>query len=47
MSVVAVAGGTGDFGQLIVQSLIATGRHQVYTFPPEYSLPQLGDDTLQ
>ncbi|OAA76105.1 NmrA-like protein [Akanthomyces lecanii RCEF 1005] len=30
MSVVAVAGGTGDFGQLIVQALIATGRHQVY-----------------
>ncbi|XWX00620.1 hypothetical protein V2A60_008641 [Cordyceps javanica] len=30
MPVVAVAGGTGDFGRLIVQALIATGRHKVY-----------------
>ncbi|KAK4866456.1 hypothetical protein LT330_008388 [Penicillium expansum] len=31
MVVVAVAGGTGDLGQLIVESLLATGKHVVYS----------------
>ncbi|KAJ6787003.1 hypothetical protein PWT90_07428 [Aphanocladium album] len=30
MGIIAVAGGTGDFGRLIVQALIATGRHKVH-----------------
>ena len=31
MVVVAVAGGTGDLGQWIVESLLATGKHVVYS----------------
>lgn len=31
MVVVAVPGGLGDFGQLIVNALLATGKHEVYS----------------
>lgn len=30
MAVVAVAGGTGDFGRLIVEAIVRTGKHKVY-----------------
>lgn len=30
MSVVAVAGGLGDMGNLITEALIDTGKHEVY-----------------
>lgn len=30
MVVVAVAGGSGDMGRLIVDALVATGKHEVY-----------------
>lgn len=30
MSVVVVAGGSGDLGSLIVEALLETGKHEVY-----------------
>jgi len=30
MSIVAVAGGQGDLGRLIVDALLKTGKHEVY-----------------
>jgi len=30
MSVIAVAGGLGDLGRLIVNALLETGKHEVY-----------------
>ena len=31
MTIVAVAGGLGDFGRLVVDALLATGKHQAYS----------------
>lgn len=30
MSIIAVAGGLGDLGRLIVDALLETGKHEVY-----------------
>lgn len=51
MSIVAVAGGLGDLGGLIVEALIATGKHEVYVMSrkvPKYSpyILQYADTTL-
>lgn len=51
MSVVAVAGGLGDLGGLIVEALIDTGKHEVYVMSrkvPMYSpyILQRADQSL-
>ncbi|KAK0648490.1 hypothetical protein B0T16DRAFT_435788 [Cercophora newfieldiana] len=44
MTIVAVAGGLGDFGRLIVEALLETGKHEVYVmsrktdYSDEYTL---------
>ncbi|KAJ6186503.1 hypothetical protein N7519_007804 [Penicillium mononematosum] len=45
MVVIAVAGGFGDLGKLIVESLLATGKHEVYSLtrkPPSSAKPIKG-----
>jgi uncharacterized protein YbjT (DUF2867 family) len=45
MAVVVVAGGLGDLGRLIVEALLETGKHEVYTMSrkvPRSSSPVQG-----
>lgn len=57
MVVIAVAGGLGDLGKLIVEALLDTGKHEVYVLsrrvgtqvikPDIYKLTEISQSILQ